>query len=70
MERVLTWGGKHAIQYIDDVLQNCTPENYIFLLTNVTPVKSITEKVNVMLWELYLKKKNKKSILKSLRSTV
>lgn len=29
-------GGKHPIQHIDDILQNCTPETYIILLTNVT----------------------------------
>ena len=32
----LTWGGKHTIQYIDDVLQNYTLKTYIILLTNVT----------------------------------
>ena len=32
----LTWGGEHTIQHTDDVLQNCTPETYITLLTNVT----------------------------------
>ena len=30
----LTWGGEHTKQYTDDVLQNCTPETYIILLTN------------------------------------
>ena len=37
----LTWGGEHTTQYTDDVLQNCTPETYIILLTNVTPINSI-----------------------------
>ena len=34
-------GGEHTIQYTDDVLQNCTPETYIMLLTNDTPINSI-----------------------------
>ena len=46
MEGDLTWGGEHKIQYIDDVLQNCTPETYIILLTNVTPINSI--KINTV----------------------
>ena len=41
MEGDLIWGGEHTIQYTDDVLQNCTPETYIILLTNVTSVYSI-----------------------------
>ena len=36
MEGDLIWGNDHIIQYTDDVLQYCTPENYIILLTNVT----------------------------------
>ena len=36
-----TLGGEHTIQYTDDVLQNCTLETYIILLTNVTPVYSM-----------------------------
>ena len=31
-----TWGGEHTIEHTDDVLQNCTPETYMILLTNVT----------------------------------
>ena len=31
----------HTVQYIDDALQNCTPETYIILLTNVTPINLI-----------------------------
>ena len=31
----LTLGGKYTKQYTDDVLQNCTPEIYIILLTNI-----------------------------------
>ena len=38
---------KHTIQYTDDVLQNCTPETYVILLTNVTPVNSIENKINI-----------------------
>ena len=41
MEGDLVWGGEHTIQYTDDVLQNCTPEPYITLLTNITPINSI-----------------------------
>ena len=41
MEGDLTWGGEHTIQYTDDVLQKCTPESCIILLTNVTPIHSI-----------------------------
>ena len=37
----LTWGGEHTIQYTDGVLQNCTLETYIILLTNVIPINSI-----------------------------
>ena len=44
MEEDLTWDGEHTIQYTDDVLQNCTPETYIILLTNVTPINSIRKK--------------------------
>ena len=38
MEGDLVWGGEHTIQYTDDVLQNCTPETYMTVLTNVTPI--------------------------------
>ena len=41
MEGDLTWGDEHTIQYTDDVLQNCTPETYITLLTNVITINSI-----------------------------
>ena len=41
MEEDLTWGGEHTIQYIDDVLQNCTPETYTILLTSDTSVNLI-----------------------------
>ena len=32
---------EHIIQYTDDVLQNCSFENYIILLTNITTINSI-----------------------------
>ena len=44
--RRLTWGGKHMIQYTDDVLYNCVSETYI-ILTNVTRIKSIKTKMCV-----------------------
>ena len=40
IERDLTLGGEHTIQCTDDVLQKCTHETYILLLTNVTPINS------------------------------
>ena len=30
--------GEHTVQYTDGLLQNCTLESYIILLTNVTPI--------------------------------
>ena len=35
-----TLGGKHTTEYTDVKLQ-CTPENYIIVLTNVTPINLI-----------------------------
>ena len=40
----LPLGDEHTIQCTDDVLQNCTPETYIILLSNVTPINSIKKK--------------------------
>ena len=40
-EGELTLSSEHTIQYTDDVLQNLTPETYILLLTNITPINSI-----------------------------
>ena len=40
VEGDLTWGGEHTQQRRDDVLQNHTPETYIILLTDVTPINS------------------------------
>ena len=37
----LTLSGEHKTQYTDDVLQNCAPETYITLITNVTTINSI-----------------------------
>ena len=37
-------GGEHIVHCTDDVLYNCTPENYIILLSNVTPRNSINKK--------------------------
>ena len=34
-------GGERTVQYTDAILQNCTLETYITLLTNVTPINSI-----------------------------
>ena len=31
----------NTVQDTDDVSQNCTPETYIIVLTNVTPINSI-----------------------------
>lgn len=39
-ERDLSLGSEHTIQYTEDI-QNCTPEVYIILLTNVTAINSI-----------------------------
>ena len=33
-----TWGGEHAVQYIGDVLSNCTLETFVILLTNITSI--------------------------------
>ena len=44
MEGELTSVGEHTIQYTDDVLQNCTPETYMILLTNITPIINKKEK--------------------------
>ena len=41
MEGDLTWGNEYILYYTDDILQNCTPETYIILLTNITPINSI-----------------------------
>ena len=40
--RRFDWGDEHTIQYTDDVLSNCTLETHIVLLTNVTPINSMT----------------------------
>ena len=48
MEGDLTWDSKHTIQYTGDVLQNCIPDTYIILLTNVTPINSIKNKTETI----------------------
>lgn len=42
-----TLHGKHTVECTDVVLQSCTPETYIILLTNVTLIKLILKD---MLW--------------------
>lgn len=39
-----TLGDEHTAQYTKDVLQNCRPETYTMLLTNVTPVNLVKKK--------------------------
>ena len=34
----LRLGGGHTMQYTDGVSWKCTPETYMVLLTNVTPI--------------------------------
>ena len=41
MEGDLAWGVKHTIKYTDDVIQNCIPEIYMILLTNVALINSM-----------------------------
>ena len=45
MDGDLSWGGEHTIQYADDVLQHGTPETYIIILTNVTTVNAVKNKM-------------------------
>ena len=45
MEGDVTWGGEHTIRCTDAVLQNCTPETYIILLTNAIPINSIRQRL-------------------------
>ena len=49
MEGDLPWGGEHTIQYTGDILWNYTPETYVILLTNVTPIQSIKIKKKIIL---------------------
>lgn len=44
MEGDLTYGGKHTMQYTEDVLQNCILETCIILFTKVTPTNSTKKK--------------------------
>ena len=54
MEGDLTWGGEHTVQYTDDILQNCTLETYIILLTSIVPVIQIQKYI-----KYFKNKKNK-----------
>ena len=40
-EEDLTLGGKRTMQYTDDILQTCTFDIYVILLTNVTSINLI-----------------------------
>ena len=42
----MTWGVERTIQHTGDMLESCTAETYIILLTNVTPINSI--KINTV----------------------
>ena len=37
----LSWGAEHTIPDRGDLLQSCTAETYIILLTNVSPINLI-----------------------------
>ena len=63
IEGDLTWGDEHTEQYTDDVLQNCTPETYVILLTNVIPIKSIKNFKAIIHLGTTKIKKEKKNIL-------
>ena len=41
VERNLSLGGEHTTHHTDAVLKNCTPEDYLMLLTKVTPIQII-----------------------------
>ena len=49
IEGDLTYGSEHTIQYSHDVLWNYAPETYIILLTNVTPIHSIKNKIKIFI---------------------
>ena len=49
MEGEQTLGNEHTMQYTDDVLENCTLETCIMLLTNVTPMNLI-KKSFIRVW--------------------
>ena len=46
MKGDLSMDGEHTIQYTDGVLQNCTAETYMILLTNAAPINLIKIKIN------------------------
>lgn len=45
IDRHLTWGSEHTIQYTDEMCWNCAPKTYIVLLTSATTVNSIKIKI-------------------------
>lgn len=45
-------GDEYRMEYTDVVLLSCTPENYIKLLTNVTPLKLIKIKKNFLITKM------------------
>ena len=54
MERDLTLGGECTRQYADDVLQCCTLETCMVLLTNVTPINSIKKRTTKKITQVIL----------------
>lgn len=53
IEEDLTWGGKYIIQHTDDVLQNYIPETYRVLLTDITLIHLIKNKLITLKKALY-----------------
>ena len=51
----LTLDGEHTMQYTDDVLQNCSSETCIILLTNIPPIKQINKKTKLNKNQIELK---------------
>ena len=58
----MTWGVERTIQHTGDMLESCTAETYIILLTNVTPINSTTIK------NINLKKKKLVSMVEIIAS--
>ena len=57
----MTQGGKHTIQYTNDVLWKCTPETYVILLTMVSTINSIQIKKRKYVLGLHLTTQKRKS---------
>ena len=51
----LTLDGEHTMQYTDDVLQNCSSETCIILLTNIPPINWINKKTKLNKNQIELK---------------